>query len=251
MNAVTTSLIVFACVFGAALFGMLMRRLLPENHLGSETKDTVKVAMGFVATMAALILGLLVAAASESYDKQASGVTEMTAKIMYLDRILANYGSETKEVRALYRRFVEKVKNLMWPDYNSGESQLDPGASHTEEFLVAIQSLTPKNDLQNTLKSQALTTTLELGQLRWLEYEQASNSVSKPMLCILVFWVAVLFASFGIFAPTNSTVVAALFLAALSVSGAIFLILELESPFSGFLQIPKTAFLDAIAHLGA
>lgn len=251
MDTSTISLIVFACVFGAALFGMMLCRLLPEQHFSAETKDTVKLAMGFVATMAALILGLLVASAKDSYDQQSSGVTQMAAKIVYLDRMLANFGPETKDVRAMYRRMVEQVTMRMWPDPNLSESQLDPSASHAEELFALIQSLTAKNDLQSVLKAQAVSMSLELGQLRWLEYQQASSSISKPMLCILVFWMAVLFASFGMFAPKNGTVVAALLLAALSVAGAIFLILELGSPFTGFLQIPQTAFQDAISHLGS
>lgn len=250
MNTTTTSLIVLACVFGAALFGMWLRRMLPEHHFSDETKDTVKLAMGFVATMAALVLGLLVASAKDSYDKQAGGVTQMAAKIIFLDRILANYGSETKDIRATYRRFVERVTKTMWPDGNTRDSQLDPSASGTEELFAAIEALAPKNELQTTLKSQAVSAGLELGQLRWLEYEQAGESASKPLVCFLVFWIVILFASFGMFAPKNATVIAALFFAALSVAGAIFLIMELRSPFVGLLQIPKTPFLDAITHLG-
>ncbi len=250
MITTTTSLIALACVFGAALFGMLLRRVLPEHHLSSETKDTVKLAMGFVATMAALVLGLLVASAKDSFDKASAGVTQMAAKVVYLDRLLANFGPETKQVRELYLRHVEQVTKRMWPDTNAGESQLDPSASHTEEIFTAIQALEPKNELQKTFKAQAVSTSLELGQLRWLEYEQVGTAASKPMLYILIFWIAVLFASFGMYAPSNATAVASLLMAAVSVAGAIFLILELRSPFTGFLQIPNTPFLDEFAHLG-
>jgi hypothetical protein len=249
MSSVTTSLSVFACVFGAALFGMRLRRALPDHHLGTETKDTVKVAMGFVATMAALVLGLLVASAKDSYDKQASGVTTMAAKVIYIDRLLANFGPEAKDVRDALRNAVEQVTNQIWPS-KSPDSQLDPSKTHAEQLIVAIQSLKAETEVQKTLQSQAVSTSLELGQLRWLEYEQANTGASKPMVCILVFWIAVLFGSFGMFAPINSTVITSFLLAALSVAGAIFLIMELRSPFSGLLQIPNTAFLDAIAHLG-
>lgn len=250
METETTSLIVFVAVFGAALSGMLLRRLLPEHHLGSDTKDTVKLAMGFVATMAALITGLLVASAKDSYDKESAGVTQMAAKVVYLDRLLANFGPETQKVRANYRQIVEQITQRMWPKTGSTESQLDPSGLHTEEFFSAVQSLDPKNEFQKTLKSQAIATSLELGQMRWLAYEQASTTASKPLVYMLVFWMAVLFASFGMFAPSNSTVIVALLLASFSVAGAIFLILELRTPFSGMLQISNTPFLDAITHLG-
>lgn len=250
LSSTTTSLLVFACVLGAAFFGMWLRRVLPEHHRGDETKDAVKIAMAFVATMSALILGLLVASAKDSYDKESDGVTQMAAKIVFLDRLLANYGPETKEVRDLYRHVVEQVTERMWPDQHSGKSRLDPSATRTEGLFAAIQSLTPKNDFQKSLKEQATSLSLELGQMRWLEYEQSETAASRALLCILVFWMIVLFTSFGMFAPGNATVVVALQLAALSVAGAIFLILELRSPFSGFMQISNLPFLDAIAHLG-
>lgn len=250
MGAAATSLIVLGCVFGAALAGLLLRRLLPAHHFSSETQDTVQRAMGFIATMAALILGLLVAAAKDSYDRQSSGVTQMAAKIVFLDRLLANYGPEMQEVRALYRREVDRAAQRMWPDDGGGDAQLDPRAANAEDLFTAIEAQKPTTELQSTLKTQALTTSLELGQLRWLEYEQAGSSATKPLWCILVFWLVVLFASFGMYAPTNGTALVVLFLAALSVGGAVFLILELGSPFTGFFQIPKTAFLDAMTHLG-
>lgn len=250
MSTTTILLIVFSIVFGAALFGMFLRRILPEHHFSSDTKETIKVTMGFVATMSALILGLLVASAKDSYDKQAGGVTEMAAKVLYLDRLLANFGPETNDVRTLYRQVVEQVAQRMWPHSKMGESVLDPTAVHAEQLLGEIEALQAKSDLQTALKSQATSVCLEVGELRWLEYEQATASASMPLICIMVFWTAVLFASFGMFAPRNGTVIAAVALAAMSVAGAIFLILELRSPFVGILQIPNTPFVDALEHLG-
>ena len=160
------SLIVFVCVFASALLGMSLRLALPEHHLSSETKDSVKLAMGLVATMAALILGLLVASAKDSYDKESSGVTQMAAKIVFLDRVLANYGPETKDVRELFHRLVERMVQHMWPERASEQAQLDPNQSRGEGMYAAIENLKPQNDLQTSLKAQALSTSLELSQMR-------------------------------------------------------------------------------------
>lgn len=250
MNTISSSAVIFACLFGAALIGMMLRKILPEHHLSSDTKDTVKLAMGLVATMAALVLGLLIAAATDKYDSESAGVTQMAAKLIYLDRILANYGPESKDVRKLLKKMVGRVASQMWPDNATEQAQLDPSASRAETVYVAIQKLTPQNDLQTTFKSQAMSTAFELGQLRWQEFEQSEASMSRPLLGILVFWLVILFVSFGMFAPANSTVVVALFMAALAVSGAIFLMMELNSPFSGVLQISSSPFDDALTHLG-
>lgn len=250
MSPSIIALLVFACVFGAALLGLFLRSILPEHHFSADTKDAVKLAMGLVATMAALILGLLVASAKDVYDTEQNGVIQMAAKVAFLDRILANYGSETKETRELLLLSAERIVARMWPDKKSEPAQLDPSVGRTEHVLASIQELSPKNDLQTALKSQAWTTTMELGQLRWLEFEEQATALSTPLLCILTLWLAILFVSFGLFSPSNGTVVSTFLLAALSVSGAIFLILELDRPFDGIMQIPGTPLINTISHLG-
>jgi hypothetical protein len=250
VNTIITSGIIFAFLFGATLLGMLLRKVLPEHHLSGDAKDSVKVAMGLVATMVALVLGLLIAAAKDKYDKESAGVTQMAAKVIYLDRMLANYGSEASDVREQLRKMVEMVRDRMWPGHVLSNAQLDPTASRTETVLAALQNLAPTNDLQKTLKSQAMSSAFDVGQMRWQEYEQANSAISTPLLCILTFWLAILFVSFGMFAPSNSTVIIALVMAAVAVSGGVFLMMELNSPFTGILQISSAPFDDALAHLG-
>ena len=222
----------FACLFGAGLLGVRVRAALPEDHLSSETKDAVKVGMGLVATMAALVLGLLVASTKGAYDTQKSEVAQMAAKIVFLDRVLANYGSDSAESRDLLGRSVESAINHMWPDKKSSQTaQLDPSVSSGEAFFNSIQKLSPQNDVQRSLKSQAAQIATDLGQMRWLLFEQTETSISVTMLIVLISWVAIIFMSAGLFAPPNATVIIALMLAAASVAGAIFLILELDMPF--------------------
>ena len=241
----------FACLFGAGLLGVRVRAALPEDHLSSETKDAVKVGMGLVATMAALVLGLLVASTKGSYDAQKNEVTQMAAKTVFLDRVLANYGSESAESRDLLRRSVGSAINHMWPDKKSSQTaQLDPSVSSGEAFFNSIQKLSPQNDVQRSLKSQAAQIATDLGQMRWLLFEQTETSISVAMLIVLISWLAIIFVSAGLFAPPNATVVIALMLAALSVSGAIFLILELDMPFDGVIQISQKPMYNALSHLG-
>jgi hypothetical protein len=243
-------LIVLACIFGASLLGMLMRPALSQHHLSADTKDSVKLGMGLVGTMAALILGLLVAAAKNAYDTEKSEVTQMAAKLVFLDRVLANYGPESADSRALLRRMVEGSLSRMWPDERSHHSQLEPIGSGAEEVNKAIQKLAPRNDVQGSLKSQAMGVVTDVGQLRWLLFEQSGSSISMPLLIVVISWLAIIFFSWGLFAPSNSIAIAALLLAALSVSGAIFLILELDQPFDGLIHISSAPMRNALAHLG-
>jgi hypothetical protein len=113
MSSITISLIVFTCVFGGALLGIFLHAVLPQHHLSNETKDIVKLGMGLVGTMAALVLGLLVASAKGSYDNQSAELTQMSANIALLDRALALYGPETKETRAVLHGVVARILDQM------------------------------------------------------------------------------------------------------------------------------------------
>ena len=249
MSSITISLIVFACVFGGAIFGMLVRAALPEHHLSADSENIVKLGIGLVATMAALVLGLLLASAKNSYDTQSSELTEMSAKIIFLDRMLAHYGPETKEARELLRKTVSGTLDRIWSEDRKSHSQLAPSIG-AEDLYGAIRGLTPKDDAQRSIQDQALSMLIGLGQTRWLMYTQGVASVSTPLLVVLVFWLTIIFISFGLFAPSNATVIASLFVSALSVSGAIFLILEFYAPYSGVLQISSAPLRAALAHLG-
>ncbi len=250
MSPVSIGWTVFACVFGGALIGMALRRILPEHHLSADSKDLIKMAMGLTATMAALVLALLIASAKSSYDAQRSEVTQISANVILLDRVLEHYGPETKAARDLLRRYVARAHDQLWPESLSGPAELEPTAALGEKFYDDVQELSPQNEVQRSLQTQALKMTIELGQTRWLLYEQGGRSIPMPFLALLVFWVTIIFLSFGLFAPPNATVIAILFLCTLSVSGAIFLILELDRPFGGLIEISDAPLRNAIAHLG-
>jgi len=240
-------LIVLASVFGGALLGILLRSVLPSHHLSAETKDIVKLGMGLVGTMAALVLGLLVASAKGSYDTQSAELTQLSSNILLLDRGLVLYGPETREIRALLRDIVVRFHDQMWS--KDAASRLSP-PSGGEILYEKIQKLTPKNDTQRSIQSQALSLVVDMGKTRFLMYQQATGGVSLPLLIVLVLWLSIIFISFGLYAPFNSTAICSLFLAALSVSGAIFLILEMYTPYVGLVQISDAPMRGVIANLG-
>ena len=250
MHPSLVGLIVFACVFGAALLAMRLRTALPEHHLSGDTKDTVKLAMGLVATMSALVLGLLVASAKGSFDTQRTAIIQMAGKAAFLDRVLAHCGPDAAKARATLRQALEGALTQIWPESRGQAAQLAPNLARSEAIYEAIQEMAPQNDAQRAQKAQAMAIAMDLGQMRWLLFEQSGNSISMPLLVIVVCWLAILFFSFGLFGPSNPTAVAALLVAALSVSAAIFLILELDRPFGGLIRISSQPVLNALSQLG-
>jgi hypothetical protein len=253
MSALLIAAIVLACVFGGALLGMFLCGLLPAHHLSDDTKDVVRLGTGLVATMAALVLGLLVASAKGSYDTQKNGLDELAANLTLLDTTLEQYGPPAQDARASLRRTVAVAIARLWPKDAAQEPTL--GAAETsvaaKSFHAQLLALAPADDRQRALQSQALQIATTLARTRLLLVAQQEGAdISGVFLVILTFWLVVLFASFGLYAPRNATALAALLISALSVSGAIFLILELDQPFEGLIQISSTPLRSAFIHLG-
>ena len=253
MNALAVAAIVFACIFAGALLGLLLRGRLPAQHLSEESKDVVRLGTGLVATMAALVLGLLVASAKGSYDTQRDGLDEIAANITMLDTVLQQYGPPAQEARATLRRVVAGAIARLWPSDAAQEPSL--GGSETivggKILHGQLLALAPADDMQRALKLQALQIGAELARRRLLLVAQhQSTTISGTFLVVLTFWLVVLFASFGLFAPRNGTVIAALLISGLSVAGAVFLIFELDQPFEGLIQISDAPLRAAFAQLG-
>jgi hypothetical protein len=249
VNTILIATILFVCLAGVVLLGRRVRRYLPQDHLSADSKDAVKLAMGLVATMSALVLGLLVSSAKGAYDTERSEVIQMAAKIAFLDRVLGLYGPEATDARGAFREAVADSVRHIWPTERSRRAQLAPNEQVGDAFYVAIHRLSPKDDTQRALKTQAIALLAELGQLRLLLVAQSIPSISIPMLIILVSWLVVIFFGFSAVAPPNATTALALVASAFSVACAIFLILELDQPFDGLIRITNAPMLNVLSRL--
>jgi hypothetical protein len=250
VSALTTAGIVFALVLGSALAVMFGRDLLPESHLSADSKDAVRVGIALIATMEALVLSLLIASAKNSYDTRRNLLVRLSADIVLLDHELAHYGPETKDARSLLQRSVAATLDRFWPGEGATPVAKLVIASSIDALYDAIETLSPRNDDQRALRGQALTLALEVARERTLLASNLGSSIPIPFLVVLVFWLCIIFASFGLFAPRNATVMIVYCACALSVSGAIFLILELDRSIGGLLQISGDPLRAALAELG-
>jgi hypothetical protein len=241
--------IVFACVFGGALGGMFLRTVVPEHHLTKETEDAVKLGMGMVATLAALVIGLLVASAKSSFDTKDAELRHFAANLILLDRQLVHYGPEASEARDLLRRYTVFKLDSTWPSEASHPVDNSDGWMLLEDVQDKLRALAPRDDAQRWLQARALQISSDLASTRWLLDVQRGTSIRVPFLVILVFWLTIIFTTFGVFAPHHATMIAALFVCALSVAGALFLILEMDRPFGGLIHLPSAPMREALAHL--
>lgn len=234
------------------MLGFFLGKLLPDRHLDNNSKDIVKLATGLIATLSALVLGLLVSAAKGTFDQVNNELTQASVKTVLLDRVLAQYGAEASELRALLKRtYIAGTAPLISGDASQQDKLDSPErVARFENIQSGIRSLVPKNEAQKELQSRALQITNDLADSRWLLIIQRNGSISVPLLVIMVFWLCVIFAAWGVFSPRNLIVAVALFLSALSVSGATLLILEMDRPLTGWIRISSRPMQQAIDHLG-
>jgi hypothetical protein len=253
MNSFAVSFVVFALIFTGVFVGLALRRNLPHDHFvtnAKDTVDTVRAAIGLVVTMTGLVLGMLVSSAKASYDAQKNEVAEMASQIVLLDHLMTIYGPETKQTRIEARRLLEKNVDRIWSSQTSQQSRLRPDAG--EHFYQQLQLLVPKDDVQIASKAQLMSMALSLSKTHWLMFlVSEQTSMSTPLLMVVTSWLVIIFISFGIFAPPNLTVIVALMVCAAAASGAIFIIMEMYSPFSGTMRISPAAIYDALNQMAS
>ena len=244
------SLILFVGLVGVTLLGGWLRRLVPTEQLSADSKDVVKLSLGLVGTMTAILLGLLISSAKETFDTTRSEVTQMAAKVALLDRVLRLYGPEAMDARRALQDTIADGVRQTWPAERTRPVRLDPNQQMGDAVYVAVQRLSPQNDMQRDLKTQATNLMVQLAELRALLKAQAIPSLSKPLLMALVSWLVVIFFGFSLLAPANATSYLALVAGAFSVTGAVFIILELNYPFAGAIRVPSEPMTNVLNHLG-
>jgi hypothetical protein len=245
-------LISAGCIFCGFLLGLLLRRVVPDNHLQEESKDTIKLGAGMVATVSALVLGLLVASAKTAFDTTQEEITQRAAKIVFLDHLLSDYGPETQPAREQLRKTVAATIQILWPKKKNGTSGLTEyerlfGMRTTQLMLF---NLTPTTEAQRRLYDSAQRLLTELRQSRWALIQREQRTVPLPFLVVLLFWLTMLHISFGLFAPRNATVLTVLFVSAFSVSAAIFIILDMSHPLQGVITVSGAPMQKALELLG-
>lgn len=253
MDHVVTAGLVFVCTLGGALVGMWLRSVLPAHHIDAESKDTVRLTAGLVATMTALVLGLITASAKSTFDELDAGIKHTAQELLTLDRLLARYGPETHEIREALKQAVSRRIDETWPTDNAEPPKVDPGGQLTgvERLADAIHNLSPQTESQRALRDRAVELTEALLQARWMGFGGLGSSVPTLFLVALMLWLVVAFGSFGLFAPPNTTVIAMLTISALSVASAVFLVLEMDGAFTGVIKVSPEPLRFALSHLSA
>jgi len=252
MSSIAITLIILFCLTVGFLLGMWLQHLLPDHHLSKESQDTVKLGTGMIAAMSALILGLLVSSAKSSFDTMNLAIAQSGAHIIQLDHLLAEYGPLSRPIRNQLKSSVGQQVDRVWHTSAVGESGLRALEKSTTllDMQARLRALMPQNERQKSSLGQIQQICSEMWQNRLLIFEQQQQPVSPVFIVLLAFWLAILFLSFGLFAPRNTTVCAMLLACAFSVSSAVFLILEMSHPLDGCIKLSNAPLLKALELIG-
>jgi len=246
MSNYVIGLISFAAIFGGVLIGRFVANRLPGHHLSSETQSAITVSVAVIGTLSALVLGLMISAANSSFSARADNVREVSLQLIRIDRNLRRYGPEADDARLALHAWAKAKTQQLFPE----KGQERPSNQGTIIMLESVQDeildLEPKNPRQTYLRTLCLTLTSTIIQARWSLETRTGHSIPVPFLILLVFWLSIVFASFGLFAPPNPTTIVMLLLCSAAVSGGIYFIEELDNPISGFIQISPDAMRKAV-----
>lgn len=252
MNSLAIACTMFGCVLASTLVAMMIGRLLPEHHLSDASRDVVKLGLGVVGTLTALVVGLLVSSTKGTFDTQSGTIKELAAQLAMVDRVLARYGPSAEPARKELHTLATAVLDQMSPTDPSTAVNFSGGKSRVpgETLFELIGGLEPTTDSQKLLKSRAQELVADMGQLRQRLVVNDGRSVPPILLIVLGIWQSVLFAGFGLLSPRNVTAAAVLVICMLSVSSAVFLVMELDHPFAGIVRISDAPLRTVITHLG-
>ena len=250
MNSTTVGLLVFVCTFGASLLAIAVRRQIPAHHMEGDSKDVVKLVLGLIATLTALVLGLLISSGYSTYQAQQTEVQQLGVHLFQVDRTLAQFGPETHEQRDELRKMLTGIVLRVWPTEGAATPAPGPLQKEGENLFGGIVALTPKSELQRLAQSRVLQLLENIGETRQIMIQQSQAELSRPILIALLSWVTALFVGFGLLARFNATVITALFIGSLSIAGAFFLIVEMSQPYRGWVQISSAPLRAVLAQMG-
>jgi len=250
MMSIAFGLAVFALLAITALATLYLHPRLPNHQLNKETQDAVKVGVGMVVILSALVLGLLIASVKSHFDAATRELKHFATEIVLLDRTLRTYGPQVNSARALIQEYVERALAGTWPTDNNPEVVEDPRAEQLiYQLQDAILALAPETSQQRALSDEMKDEVRRLIELRWTLIEEATTSLNVPLVVVLVIWLTLIFASFGYNAPRNVLVASTFVLCAASIGGALFLIVQMDRPFEGLIKVSPTPLQSALVYI--
>ena len=236
-----------AIVIGLAA-GTLLQKRIPAAQLDARAKEVIRLGAGFLSTLSAVPISLMIAEAKNSYDAQAAHFRTLAAYLVETDQLLVQHGPETTKIRNLMREAVPAAIDRIWREKRSANQDTAfTSNSLAEQINSAIATLSPASDAQRALKRRLEEASTEIARTRLVMFADGDRVILTAFLLILIFWLTAVFASYGLFVEPGPVVIAGLLILALSISSALFPVADLSQPFVGLML--KEQLRDTLAPL--
>ncbi|MFM0646291.1 DUF4239 domain-containing protein [Paraburkholderia bryophila] len=264
MSEISSALLVFLLLLGTTGIGVWVRPLLPEEHKAHETVQLIQLVIGMLVTFAALVLGLMTASAKASFDTTSNDLRTYAADLIEFDTTLREYGADTSRARDLLRQYTAAAIASTWPGEPapSGDYPKDVGTQDNSQKLENVRlgdmltavgrelrQLRAHDPPQQRTLEDGLSQYRRVVDARWKIIEEAHSSISQPFFTTLTFWLGVIFLSFGLIAPRNALALVTICLGAVSIASAVYVIVDLDTPFTGPIVVSSQPMRDALGHL--
>jgi hypothetical protein len=256
------AILVFVLLCVSTAVGSFVNARIPERHRSRESIELVQLAIGLMVTFAAIVLGLLTSSVKTGFETAYQARGTYAGEIAQLDRCLRDYGPETQATRALLRGYVAAVIVSTWPNEPAPTGVVYPDTSKMhqtgEDPTLAnvmnqvgldVRALQPTDAFHQNMAAACRSDYADTIKSRWAVIEGQHGSIATPFFWVLVFWLVLVFASFGLRAPPNILSVIIVALCAVSVSTALFVIRDLDSPYGGLFGVPSDSMRGALADM--
>jgi hypothetical protein len=260
MSMILPPLLVVFVLCASAALGFVINGRLPERHRTPDSIDLVHLAIGLLVTFTALVLGLLISSVHTGFEAAYQAQGTYAGQLTQLDRCLRDYGPETAPTRARLSGYVAATIASTWPFEPPPKGVAYPDATHMrqigedptltnviDDIGLAVDGLEPTDSLHRFIAAACLSDYAEVLKSRWVVIESVHGSIPTPFYWVLVFWLAMVFASLGLRAPPNALNVIVIVMCAVSISSAIFVIHDLDVPYGGLFGVPSDSMRNALA----
>ncbi len=251
MDNIQTIIATIFILLGAIHIGRNISVLFPRAHMDGETKDAVKLGLALITTLAAFVLGLLVSSGKSAFENQTTAVSEMVSEAATFDEMLVHYGNGSENVLTDFRSASKRMILSLWDEsFETQEFQIKEALkTSNEKFINDVALLPASDDRSRFFKDSALASATSLIKARFRLATLQHSVIPLPMVMTIVLWLACIFIIFGFCSPGNMTAMVSEYVGAFCATAAIFLIVELDHPFTGLIQISRTPASDLIQKL--
>ena len=249
MNEILVACFVFVCLTGASLGVLLLHGKLPAHHRHDETQNTVRLVTNIFVVMTSLVLGLMVNSAKTRFEGINRDVHAFATDLILLDRMLRQYGPDANDTRQRLVAYVKRAADGRWTTGDPVHTSDVTSEQLLNDVGSSLRALSPSNDTQRSIWNDARDQYRKALELRWTLVEQAEGSIPTPLLGMVIAWLVLVFGSFGYRAPCNLVVVISFVAASALISCALYLIVDMDEPFKGPIQISSAPLQRVMAEI--